>query len=189
MKPRLIILIVIAAALATAFALRSSAPPKKDAGGDTQFETNGGEKIEDVRERQKMVFEFPLPGKEPDEPCEFNVNVRVDTSTGKNRLVLEISEIHGDYVEVPTAQIWYAGPQGLDQPDAPLTFRQILNRYIPANETMVECLEVVPAELRHVGGKIGTDSDWRAEIVEYRRAREKNPEKFPPVGGTSRCDG
>lgn len=189
MKPRLIILVVIAAALAVGFAFRTAAPPKNAGNGDGGVQPPVTPVMKKIREQQKMVFEFPLPGKEPDEPCEFNVNVRVDTSTGKNRLVLEISEIHGDYVEVPTVQIWYAGPEGLDQPDAPLSFNQILNRYIPANETMVECLEVVPAELRHVGGKIGTDSDWRAEIIEYRRARTKNPEKFPPVGGKSRCDG
>jgi len=188
MKPRLIILVVVAAALAITFALRSSAPPKKDMDKDTVVQTDHGEKINELRNQQKMVFEFPLPGKEPDEPCEFNVNVRVDTSTGKNRLVLEISEIHGDYVELPEAEIWYAGPDGLDLAQSPLSFTHLMNRYIPANETMVECLEVVPAELSHIGGSIGTDSDWRAEIIEYRRARTKNPEKFPPVGGKSRCD-
>jgi len=182
MKPRLIILVVVAAALAIGLAFRTAAPPQNEGGGDTPPVPP----LERVN--QKMVFEFPLPGKEPDEECEFNVNVRVDTSTGKNRLVLEISEIHGDYVEVPTAEIWYAGPEGLDLPDAPLSFQHLMNRYIRANETMVECLEVVPAELNHVGGSIGASGDWRAEIASYRRARTENPAEFPPVGGKSRCE-
>jgi len=174
MKPRLIILIVAALGLAVAFAVRSATPEKTE---EQKESGNDG----------KMIWQFELPGEEPEEEAEFDVNVRVDTSTGKNRLVLEITEVHGYYVEYLEADIWYTGGKETDEGRGPLTFTHRMNRYLKANETLVECLEVVPRELSFVGGSIGTDADWAAEITSYNRARATNPATFPPVGGESRC--
>jgi len=177
MKPRLIILIVMAAGLAAAFAVRSSSPPK------------AGEGEKETGDEGKMVWQFELPGEEPEEEADFDVNVRVDTSTGKNRLVLEITEVHGYYVEYLVADIWYRGAKETEEAGSLLTLTHRMNRYLKANETLVECLELVPRELSFVGGTIGTSEDWEAEITSYNRARAANPKSFPPVGGENRCDG
>ncbi len=184
MKPRLIILIVAAAGLAVAFAVRSASPPS--AGDEISGDNPASAEI---RDPQKLVWEFELAGDAPEEEAEFDVNVRVDTSTGKNRLVLDITEVHGYYVEYIVADIWYVGGDELDDADYQFTFTHRMNRYLRANETLVECLELVPRELSFVGGSIGSTEDWAAEITNYNRARAANPESFPPVGGEDRCSG
>ena len=64
-----------------------------------------------------------------------------------------------------------------------------MNRYLEANDTMVECLELVPRELSFVGGTIGSSEDWAAEITGYNRARIANPKRFHVIGGDDRCSG
>jgi len=135
-----------------------------------------------------MVRDFQLPGEEPEEDAQFDVNVRVDKASGKNRLILEVTERHGYYVETLQALIWYSGGTGLDPASAPVVVQFFMNRYLKANETLVDCIELVPGELRDIGGDIGMDSDWSAEITSYGRARAQNPASFPPVGGKGHCD-
>jgi len=187
MKPRLIILVAVAAVLAVGLALRTSAPPGEDSDSAKLIDLAEGTTMSDLEDQRRMVWNFPLPGEEPEEISEFDANVRVDTTSGKNRLVLEVTELHGHYVEYLTAYVWYAGPEGWDLPDSPLVITHIMNRYLPADKTIVDCFEVVPRELQVAGAEIGVDDHWEAEIVAYERARDVNPEHFPPVGADSRC--
>lgn len=184
MKPRLILLIVAAAGLAVAFAMRSVSPPS--AGGAVSGDNPA---LQEIRDQGRMIWQFDLPGEEPDEEAEFVVGVRVDTSTGKNRLVLEVTEVHGYYVEYLVADIWYVGGKASDDSGSGPAVTHHLNRYLKANETLVECLELVPRELSKVGGSIGSSEDWSAEITRHARSRAANPESFPPVGGEDRCSG
>ncbi len=186
MKPRLVILVVLAGILAVAFAMRSSAPKTED---DMQLSTVAKKDMAAVRDQQRMIWQFELPGEEPEEEAVFDVNVRVDTSTGKNRLVLEVSEEHGYYVEYLKAAVWYVENEGDNRNDTRFEMTHRLNRYLKAGETLTECFELVPAELGRIGGSIGESQNWRAEIDSYHRARVANPKKFPPVGGTNKCDG
>jgi len=179
MKLRLIILVVVAAGLAVAFAVRSASPPKETLQTNTESDDNGDSKL--------MVRDFELPGDEPEEDADFDVNVRVDKASGKNRLVLEVTEKHGYYAETFQALIWHSGKTGSDPDDSPLNVNYFMNRYLKANETLVDCIDLVPGEVRDVGGDLGADSDWSAEITSYDRARTKNPDTFPPVGGTGKC--
>ncbi len=183
MKPRLIILIVSAAGLAVVFAVRSASPPDAEGG-------NSGEDsaLAEATARGQMIWTFDLPGEEPEEEAEFDVSVRVDTSTGKNRLVLEVTEVHGYYAEYLVADIWYVGAKKSEEAGSEPIVTHRMNRYLKANETMVECLELVPRELSLVGGSIGLTEDWKAEITGCNRSRAVNPESFPPVGGESYCD-
>ncbi len=186
MKPRLIILVVLAGVLAVTFAMRSSAPPKEGSGSHLTPEEQA--ELKERHSKQLLVWQFPLSGEDPEEEPEFNVTVRVDTSTGHNRLVLEVSELHGYYVEYLQATVWYVNKEGDDPNDTPLVIRRVMNRYLEAGSTLVDCFEVVPSELNSVGGSIGESWNWRAQIDSHARARTENPANFPPVGGTSRCD-
>lgn len=186
MKPRLIILLVLAGALALAFATRSTSPPVE--GTDSGLSPAEKAELETLHSEQLLVWQFPLAGDEPEEEPEFDVNVRVDTSTGHNRLVLEVTEQHGYYVEFLKATVWYADDPEVDPSDAPLSVAHVLNRYLKSGDTLVECIEMVPAELRSIGGSIGESDHWFARIDHYTRARVADPSELPPVGGTNRCD-
>lgn len=186
---RLIILVVVAGGMAVFLALNKSNQPSTTQ-VDPPSATESGSGNPEIN--TKIISEFALPGAEPADPPEvpddFAVTVEVDTSKGKNRLYFNITEKHGYYVETFRLTAWVKRP-GVEGPeDSPLQVPVYLPEYLKANETLRTCIEVVPAELRHVGGSIGKSEDWEARIDYYHRAREKNPEKFPPTLRVQPCD-
>lgn len=177
MKPRLIILLVLALGLAIWFATKSndnkpgaSAPPAPE-----ELTTDAT-----AEARKVELAEIPLPGNEPSEPAQFSVKMEVDQSSGKNRLVFYITEKHGYFVETMNLRLWYT-PTGkdIDTKESPLVLTHYINDYMQAKQTFKGHLEVVPAELAQVGGKIGASENWRGEITKYHRAREADPNPLP----------
>ncbi|MFQ5493842.1 MAG: hypothetical protein ACE5EX_00515 [Phycisphaerae bacterium] len=181
MKPRLLILIALAGGMAVYVATRASAPaPKMPL------------PIVDVPDDDlimKTLQQQDLPGEEPEEECEFSVGVEVDPSDNKNRLYYYIDEAHGYFVESLRVEFWF-NPTPENPDNSTRVFREHLNAYIKANETLFGCLEAVPGELDNIGNSIGTSENWEAYVVWYHRARVTNPDPFPllPERVHSQCD-
>ncbi|MBI4719308.1 MAG: hypothetical protein HY763_16045 [Planctomycetes bacterium] len=194
MSARLVILIVVAAALAVFFAVRKPAAPPSAAAVDDDALVESPEARAD-RELADIVNtplhrRGPLPGEDPNPPPELDVKVEVDTSGGKNRLVLYISEKHGYYVEWFSIDFWHVAneAQRTDPKGTPFFTNYVLDRYLKANETLRDCIEIVDAELLRTKTKtIGTADDWAARISKYGRARAKNPDPLPIVNTVERC--
>ena len=184
MTIRLIILVVVAGVLAVMFALRSTAPPAGvPANQQNSFMADDGKTREQVALEQQTLLQRDLPGEEPPEPADLSVRVEVDPTGGKNRLYLYISEAHGYYVEDFTVVIWHKGDGDVTEPeDAALQVNHPINKFLKANETLVDCLELVQPELDKVGGHIGQTGDWEAIVERYGRARAENPVEFPSLG-------
>lgn len=177
MKPRLIILLILALGLGVWFATKS---PDSQSGGSTAPSAEDTTTDPTAEARKVELTEIDLPGAEPADPAQFSVKVEVDVSSGKNRLVFYINEKHGYFVETMTLRLWYT-PTGkdIDPKDSPLQFTHYINDYMQAKQTYKGHLEVVPAELSQVGGKIGSSENWRAEVTKHHRAREADPSKLP----------
>ncbi len=189
MNIRLIILVVVAAALAIAFAMRSAAPPGDENDDMATFLAGPeGKTPEQTAAEQEMVWKQPLPGEEPEEEADLDLRVTVDTSGGKNRLRLYITESHGYYVDSFDLNVWYIGGDATGEDDSPLVISHKINNYLAANQTLSDCLELVPAELGEIGNDIGTDADWAGEVVSYIRARAEDPATFPKLTEMPRCD-
>ncbi|MCH7885374.1 MAG: hypothetical protein IIC01_09000 [Planctomycetes bacterium] len=185
MTIRLIILVVVAGVLAVMFAVRSTAPPAGVAANQQNsfLSSDEGKSREQVALEQQTLLQRDLPGEEPPEPADLSVRVEVDPTGGKNRLYLYISEAHGYYVEDFTVVIWHKGDGDVTEPeDAALQVNHPINKFLKANETLVDCLELVKPELDKVGGDIGQTGDWEAIVERYGRARAENPVEFPPLG-------
>lgn len=193
MNARLVILIAVAAGLAVFFAVRKPAAPPSAATGDDDALVETPEARAE-RERAAIVNTplhlRPLPGEDPNPPPELDVKVEVDTSGGKNRLVLYISEKHGYYVEWFSIDVWHVTneAQRTDPHGTPVFTNYVLDRYLKANETLRDCIEIVDAELLHTKTKtLGTAEDWTARISKFGRARAKNPDPLPVVNTVERC--
>ena len=190
MSARLIILVVVAAILAVRFAMTSSAPPQPAADMELQtFDGVDGKTLEEIRVEQKSLWERDLPGESPEVDPELDIRVEVDTSLGKNRLYLCITEAHGYYMDTFTINIWYTGNGKYNSEDSPLIVsHRIMNRFLKANDTLVDCLEIVPAELSRIDDDIGETGNWDAEIIDWGRAREENPDPLPQVTQYDPCN-
>ncbi|HNQ24520.1 MAG TPA: hypothetical protein PKK06_15655 [Phycisphaerae bacterium] len=128
---------------------------------------------EKLEAAQKMLQDLPLPGEEPTVRPEFHVEVRVDTSDGKNRLWMVITEAHGYFAETFRLAFW---KKGYEQH----RWDHFVNDYLKARGTLVVESFVVPAELLRVGGDMGQTGDWEAEVVEHGRVRAETPPNWPP---------
>ncbi len=179
MKPRLLLLVAIAAGLAIYFASAKSRNPSLILDEPIEDVENEGD-LSILESRKLTLDELPLPGRAPAEPADIAVRVEVDRSRGKNRLYFTLSERHGYYVEQFRIAFWWK-KGGLDK-------EQFFDRYLLANETLRLCLEVVPAELDMIGGDIGSTSDWDTEISWHGRVRDRNPDPLPPDKDLGRCD-
>ena len=84
--------------------------------------------------------------------------------------------------------VWYVGGDGTGAEFSPLVISHKINNYLAANQTLSDCLDVVPAELDKIGDDIGTDSNWEGEVVLYRRARAEDPASFPQLTEMPSCD-
>ncbi|MFQ5590226.1 MAG: hypothetical protein ACE5HE_03590 [Phycisphaerae bacterium] len=182
MSARLVLLLVVVAALGVAFAVRQSSPPTPN--DEAPWEDEGDDVDEDsLRE----ITQLDLPGEEPEEPPEFDIQVELDTSTIKSRMVLYIAEAHGYYVETVSIRFWWKGDDpNLEREDSIFSFVYRMNNYIKANETFKDCFELSAPEIARVGGDPGTVENWGWTLESYGRARATNPESFPPVSPAGR---
>lgn len=190
MSIRLIILLIVGAILAVRFAMTSTAPPAEleDANMQT-FDSDEGKSIEQIRNVQTPLWQRDIPGETPDEEAELVIRVEVDTSQGKNRMYFYITESHGYYIDTFNIDIWYVGNQEYDQDNSPLVItHRIMNKYLKVNDTLVDCLEVVPTELQNINNDIGETGYWEAEIVDWGRVREQNPDPLPVVTQYNSCE-
>lgn len=184
MSPRLIILIVLAGGMAVYLATRTTAPaeePLARIGAE-------GHSLNQTDDAAIPLEDRPLEGEEPSEMAEFDVRVEVDPAGMKTRLFFYITEKHGYYVEVPELVFWYVAKPGLGLEDTDLRIPHLLNDFIRANETYNGCVDVVPAELVDVGGDIGTDQNWAAQVESWGRARLENPDPLPIVVHAMSCN-
>ena len=169
MSIRLIILLLAAGGLAVGFAMKVSSPQ---------------EVIEEPEVFEPDPCQTPLAnrtlvGKEPETEPVFDVQVEVDHSTNKNRLVFNVSELHGYYVESIRILYWYRTRPDMTPEESPLRLEHYMDKYISSNEVLRECIELVPAEMRHIDGDIGEAENGAAEVTDYNRARLVNPDNLP----------
>ena len=187
MSPRLVILLAVAVVLAIGVAYKINRPVP-EAIEEPDSELDADEDLESLREKQKTLRERDLPGSEPPEEPDLSIQVEVNTQSGKNRLVFYITEAHGYYVEEFDIAFWYKEKPDTDFEESPVSFVHHLENYVRAGETLRDCIEVVPAELRHVGGDIGTSENWGARILRHGRSRAENPARLPPLADRLPCD-
>lgn len=184
MNPRFLILVGTAGVLAVVMAVKISQPAPASPDDDWKMSTP------DPPNPEHMVplCDRDLPGEEPAEEPEFNIQVAVNATSGKNRLDFWINETHGYYVESFSVVFWYKEDPDMDLDDAPLRVNEYFENYLLANDTLKDCLDIVPAELRHVGGGLGTTENWGAEVLWYCRARLENPDEIPVLIKAGVCD-
>ncbi len=186
MKPRFMLLLGVAGGLAILLGIRTTEPAK---GGPTFLPRPGGPTNPIFcGNEKKMIWEFPLPGEEPEEAAELGVRVHLDPTDGKNRLYFSVTEAHGYYVEYVTVKFFYKETPESTIDDSPLILTERINDYVLANQTLVGCRELVPAELHDIGGQMGATENWGAEIVRYYRARLENPEVLHHIVKAYSCD-
>ena len=182
MSARTIILLVLAAGMAVFLALRSSAPPTPP---EPPLPVNDNDNTSGLL----WTLEGPCepPCEEPDIPPEFDIQTEIDTSSGKNRLVLYVTEAHGFYVNTMYLRIWFheAG-EVIDQEDSPHSFQHFVNNYVKAGETLKYCIELTDPEIAAAGGDIGTGDNWSAEVEEWSHVRAKNRDPLLEVEETGR---
>ncbi len=184
---RLVILLVLAAGLSIFLAVRASAPPT-----ETQVSDNlSAQELERHRSEKQHVWQHPLEGEEPPVPPELDIQIEVDPTGKKNRILYYITEAHGYYVEAFEIDFWYKPTPDTTKEESPLVRTQLLSSYyLKAKETLKGCFDVVTAEMDVIGGEMGTNENWGVEVFHHPqgRARMQNPDRFPQVGNATRCD-
>lgn len=176
MNARLIILIVLAGALAVYFALRKPPAPKPI----EEIEAPNPQERADLDELQTPLPSRNLTGLTPPERPRFSIRMDVDNSKGKNRLLMYISEEHGFYADGFDIDFWYRKTPDMPRADSPLPLNhKILNRYLPARETLVDCIELTDAEMRRINEDMGTAENWAAEIKHFGHCFLDNPDPIP----------
>jgi len=189
MSIRLVLLVVIAAALAVGFAMKSSAPPPAPTeAADVSYDTDDGRTLDEIREEQRTLAERPLPGEEPPVEPEFAVAVSVDPTGKKNRLLLDVTEAHGYYVETFRIGVWYKPTPETTLENAPWKAETFVDVYLKSNETLRVCMDVVPAEINRFGGHLGREENWEAVVLWHNRSRERNPEHLPRLAEAYTCE-
>jgi len=171
MQIRLLILIAfLAFVIGVVFVTRS----RKSSEVLEVTETNVDEGESGGRIDQMMLREHALPGEEPAVPPEFHVDVQIDSSEGKNKVILTITEAHGYFAETFRIAWWKKGFERV-------RFDHFANAYLEAKGTLVQEIFAVPAELAQIDGEMGETGDWEAEVVEHGRVRLETPENWPPT--------
>lgn len=192
MQVRLILLLVVLVGLGVGVAIKFTGAKKVGANEASSEEPgstldSNGESLALVREKQKPLGLRELPGEEPGEPPQLSIRAYPDKSSGKNRVMFEITEAHGYYVESFNVVLWYKSSPDMTAEDSPLTLPKVVENYLKANETLVDCMEVVPIEMSRVKGDLGNAENWGAAIQRHGRARVKNPEPLPVLAQAYDC--
>ncbi|MCO6436492.1 MAG: hypothetical protein J5J06_05340 [Phycisphaerae bacterium] len=187
MKPRLIILVVLAIGIAGYWAWKvSSAKPEStvpELKPQVPPEEETDPEIRDARIRGEELWKRQVDcERAPGEP-DVSVRVEVDTSTGKNRMWLYFTEAHGWYAQYFAVDIWYTGgDESVDKFDSQYSFEVRKNEFIRAKDTLRTCIELNPGELARVGGSIGKTGDWKAEVTYTDpRACVTDPDPLPAL--------
>jgi hypothetical protein len=189
MSIRLILLILVAAGLAIGFAMKSSAPPTMQTeAAELAFDTDDGRTLDEIREEQRTLAERPLPGEEPPVEPEFAVAVSVDPTGKKNRLLLDVTEEHGYYVESFRIGVWYKPTPDTTLQESPWRSETFVDLYLKSNETLRVCMDLVPAEANKFGGHLGSAENWEGKVLWHNRSREKNPAELPRLAEAYDCD-
>lgn len=191
MNARFLILLAVAGGVAVYAVIRAPSEPVGSVTSDAPVISGTEEEAAKIKETQRNLWERDLPGEDPEIPPEFSVTVEVDQSKGKNRLVLYVTEANGYYAEYFNYHIWWHEPGAvLDNPrlQSPVFIDHWANRFMKAGEVFRECIEVVPAELEHVGYDIGTGENWSAIVKSCNRARAKDPDPLPTVTEIGHCN-
>jgi hypothetical protein len=172
MKPRLVILIIVLVVVAIVAGVRMSSKP-------TETEVTVTPTDEPIRDGErgvtKTLDKMTLPGDEPTEEPSFDVDVQVDLAEGRHRLLFYITEEHGYFVETLRMNLYYLEDEA-EQDEAMFVTELFINRYLRANGTLEYYTELTPVEMNMIGGDMGTDDNWLAQIVYYHAAREQNPD-------------
>ena len=186
MTARLLILLAIAVGLGIYFLVTDRTVEVPDVPQEgIPFE----EDLDEIRERQKMVWQQDIECvQEAPTPAEISVQVWVDPADGKNRIYYALTEANGYYVDTITLTFWYKENAETTPENSPLLIDVPLNNFIPANEPLNECIDVVWAELQNIGGDMGTTENWAGRVEEYHRACLGNPKKMPVVTKATSCD-
>lgn len=188
MNPRLLILFALAGGLAVFLAVKASSPKSAEVDDADFLQSVDGLDGPLNPITQVLLWRRDLPGEEPPEEPELDIQVEVDQVSGKNRLNFWISESHGYYVETFRIRFWYKETPEMTLMESLYDFEHYLDKYVQANETFKDCIEVVPAELANVGGGMGSSENWGAVIQHHGRWRAKNPDPLPPIVSMSRCE-
>ena len=185
MNARLLILVAVAGGLAVYFAMKKPSAPKNIVEIDAPNEAERAER----EERQTPLGRRPLQGEKPPEPPRLSIRFEVDETNGKNRLVFYITEEHGYYVDTFDIDFWYKSTPDMTLRESPLPLNhKILNRYLPANETLKDCMELNDAEIRRINMQMGTAENWDAEIKSVGgHYFLKNPDPLPKLDVYPTC--
>jgi hypothetical protein len=91
-------------------------------------------------------------------------------------------------VEDFSLEVWFNGKGREKGPENSKTLMHYVNKYLRANDTLVDCMEIVGPELKMIGGDMGADENWGAQVTRYGRARMKDPDPLPmPADDFDRC--
>ena len=188
---RVVVLVVVAAVLGVYAVSAKRAAKEKQTEPPPQTQVYE-EDVDEVRLRQRPVWEQTPPaepGDIPPEEAEFEMNVWVDPDDGKFRLYYDIAEIHGYYADTFDVEFWYKdSPDVTDPEDSPLVIPVHINDFVKANDSLRGCIEIAWAELESVGGDMGTTENWDGWVVGHHQARLRNPDPLPTVFKATNCD-
>lgn len=184
MNPRLLLLALVAVGLGVALLVKKTAPKATETGLYASDEDDDGpQSVGASPGRKKLLTQLPPPpGDPPPEEPEFVVDVRVMTATGKNRLCFDITETHGFYVasmRLKMRRLVRDDKTGEVIEKLELPRDEYIDDYIKAKETLTHCFELVKPEIDRLGGDMGRDEDWEAEILWYHTVRAENPDPLP----------
>lgn len=184
MSARLLILVALAAGLAVYFATKKPAVPQ----AIEELEAPSAKERADLDEVQTPLPKRNIIGEIPSEKPRVSVKFEVESTKGKNRLVFYITEEHGYYVDGFEIDFWYKANPEMTRSQSPLPLNhKILNRYLPANETLKDCLELTDAEMRRINEDMGTSENWGAEIKAFGHYFSKNPDPLPKLDAYPTC--
>ena len=169
MGARLIVLIVVGAALAVYYGTRTPAAP----GAHVKIQEFELGQIEP----NQMLWHYDLPGEQPAEPPDLELTLSIDSADGKNRIYYTISEANDYYVESFVLEFWYLTDPDTEFDESPIQIEQPVDLYVKAGEVLEYCTDVVPAELEQVTGEMGTIDNWAGRITGRggTRYRSANP--------------
>lgn len=186
MTARLLILLALAVGLGVFFLVTDRTVEVPDVPQEgIAFE----EDLDEIRARQKMIWQQGIEcEQEAPTPAEISVQVWLDPADGKNRLYYALTEANGYYVDTITLTFWYKENENVQPEDSPLVIDLPLNNYIPPNEPLNECLDVVWAELQSIGGDMGASENWAGRVEKYYLACLGNPKFLPIVTKATSCD-
>jgi hypothetical protein len=188
MGPRLIILLFLAIGLAVFFGLRASRPAQileeLEAAENDDYSP---EEMATIRAEGRPLRSFPLHCETPPEPPQLSL--RWEVPAGERQVIhFYIDEAHGYYVETFDLEFTFKPTNAATPSGNRLTVRHHFDNYLKANSTLNGCVFVVDAELKAVGGQMGSTEDWEGRIADYGRYCSENPEILRPRSSVDGCD-